>query len=110
MPPPRSALIAGSATFTTDMSRNATKEPRMLAIRGHRGWINCLAVAPGCRRQGVARQMMAAVEDRLRRLGCAKINLQVRPDNADAIAFYQRIGFAADAVVNMGKRLERDDG
>ena len=33
MPPPSSACIAGSATFTTELSRNATNEPRMLASR-----------------------------------------------------------------------------
>jgi ribosomal protein S18 acetylase RimI-like enzyme len=82
----------------------------MAGYDGHRGWINYLAVDPASRRQGFARLMMAAVEDRLRRLGCAKINLQIRRGNGDAVAFYQRIGFAEDAVVSMGKRLERDDG
>ena len=82
----------------------------MAGDEGHRGWINYLAVDPASRRQGVARLMMAAAEERLRRLGCAKINLQIRRDNGDALAFYQRIGFAEDAVVSMGKRLEPDDG
>ncbi len=82
----------------------------MAGYDGHRGWINYLAVDPDSRRQGLARQMMAAVEERLRDLGCAKINLQIRRDSSDAIAFYRRIGFAEDAVVSMGKRLVRDDG
>ena len=82
----------------------------MAGYDGHRGWINYLVVDPGSRRQGFARLMMAAVEERLRRIGCAKINLQIRRDNADAIAFYQRLGFAEDASISMGKRLERDDG
>jgi ribosomal protein S18 acetylase RimI-like enzyme len=82
----------------------------MAGYDGHRGWINYLAVDPASRRLGLARSMMAAVEERLGRLGCAKINLQIRSDNRDAIAFYQRIGFDEDAVVSMGKRLERDDG
>ena len=76
---------------------------------GHRGWINYLAVDPASRRLGLARSMMDAVEQRLRHLGCAKMNLQIRSDNRDAIAFYQRIGFGEDAVLSMGKRLERDD-
>jgi ribosomal protein S18 acetylase RimI-like enzyme len=45
----------------------------------------------------------------LRALGCAKINLQVRRDNSEAISFYQRIGFKEDDVVSLGKRLVRDD-
>jgi ribosomal protein S18 acetylase RimI-like enzyme len=82
----------------------------MAGYEGHRGWINYLAVHPDWRRQGFARALMAAAEDRLRALGCAKINLQIRQQNRDAIAFYRGIGFVEDAVVNMGKRLERDDG
>ena len=82
----------------------------MAGYDGHRGWINYLAVDPASRRLGLARSMMAAVEEPLRRLGCAKMNLQVRSDNRDAIAFYQRIGFGEDAVLSMGKRLARDDG
>ncbi len=54
--------------------------------------------------------MMEEVERRLRELGCAKVNLQIRDDNAGAIAFYVRIGFSRDAVVSMGKRLLRDEG
>jgi ribosomal protein S18 acetylase RimI-like enzyme len=77
----------------------------MAGYDGHRGWVNYLAVDPASRRLGLARSMMAAVEERLRRLGCAKINLQLRSDNRDAIAFYQRIGFGEDAVISMGKRL-----
>ena len=81
----------------------------MAGYEGHRGWINYLAVDPDCRRQGFARVLMGAAEDRLRALGCAKINLQIRQDNRDAIAFYRRIGFAEDASISMGKRLERDE-
>jgi len=81
----------------------------MAGYEGHRGWINYLAVDPDRRRQGFARALMAAAEERLRALGCAKINLQIRQDNSEAIAFYRRIGFAEDASVSMGKRLERDD-
>ena len=76
---------------------------------GHRGWINYLAVDPAHRRQGLARQLLADVEQHLRAAGCAKINLQIRHDNLDAIAFYRSVGFAEDAVVSMGKRLERDE-
>jgi ribosomal protein S18 acetylase RimI-like enzyme len=81
----------------------------MAGYDGHRGWINYLAVDPMHRRQGFARLLVTEVEGRLRDFGCAKINLQIRRDNVDAIAFYQRLGFAEDEVVSMGKRLERDD-
>ncbi len=75
---------------------------------GHRGWVNYLGVAPSLRRRGYARELMTAIETGLRELGCPKINLQVRADNLDALAFYQRLGFAQDAVVSLGKRLIKD--
>jgi len=77
----------------------------MAGYDGHRGWINYLATEPARRRQGIARALMHAAEAGLARLGCPKINLQIRGDNREAIAFYQRLGFAEDAVVSMGKRL-----
>jgi ribosomal protein S18 acetylase RimI-like enzyme len=82
----------------------------MGGYEGHRGWVNYLAVDDAHRRAGLGRALMAEVEARLRALGCPKLNLQVRDDNAGALAFYERIGFARDASVSLGKRLERDDG
>ena len=81
----------------------------MVGYEGHRGWINYLAVAPEHQKQGLGRQILAEAEAKLRALGCPKINLQVRTDNHEAIAFYERIGFSADPVLNFGKRLVRDD-
>jgi ribosomal protein S18 acetylase RimI-like enzyme len=75
---------------------------------GHRGWVNYLAVDSAHRRSGLGRTLMAEVETRLRELGCPKLNLQVRDDNAAALAFYARLGFAKDPAVSLGKRLESD--
>ena len=80
----------------------------MVGYEGHRGWINYLAVAPTHRRAGLGRALMAAAEQRLRAAGCPKINLQVRPDNPEAVAFYERIGFAVEGTISLGKRLEKD--
>jgi ribosomal protein S18 acetylase RimI-like enzyme len=77
----------------------------MAGYEGHRGWVNYLAVRPDCRRQGLGRQMMAGVEERLGARGCPKVNLQIREGNTDALAFYQRLGYLTDAGVSMGKRL-----
>ncbi len=81
----------------------------MAGYDGHRGWINYLAVDPSRQRQGLGAALMTYLEGELRALGCAKVNLQIRRDNLEAIAFYQRIGFLEDAVVSFGKRLEPDD-
>jgi ribosomal protein S18 acetylase RimI-like enzyme len=81
----------------------------MAGYDGHRGWINYLAVDPSHQRQGLAAALMAHLEGKLRAMGCAKINLQIRRDNLEAIAFYERLGFVEDAAVSYGKRLVRDD-
>ena len=81
----------------------------MAGYDGHRGWINYLAVHPHHQRSGIGRRMMDEVESRLRAAGCPKINLQVRSKNAGVIEFYKRIGFKADDVVSLGKRLESDN-
>jgi len=80
----------------------------MAGYDGHRGWINYLAVHPDQRLQGFGRQMMAAAEATLRAMGCAKINLQIRTTNAEAVGFYERIGFSRDDVISLGKRLVPD--
>jgi ribosomal protein S18 acetylase RimI-like enzyme len=81
----------------------------MAGYEGHRGWINYLAVDIGQRRRGIGTALMRDAERRLRLLGCPKINLQVRTENHGVLAFYLSLGFADDAVVSLGKRLEQDD-
>jgi ribosomal protein S18 acetylase RimI-like enzyme len=82
----------------------------MVGYEGHRGWVNYLAVEPELQHRGVGREMMQEAERRLVALGCPKIQLQVRTDNVDAMAFYRRLGYVQDAVVSMGKRLIEDGG
>lgn len=77
----------------------------MAGYEGHRGWINYLAVAPELQATGIGRRMMAAAEERLVALGCARINLQVRATNAGVIAFYEKLAYSVDNVVSLGKRL-----
>ncbi|AMV19281.1 GNAT family acetyltransferase [Planctomyces sp. SH-PL14] len=81
----------------------------MAGYEGHRGWINYLGVLPERQKSGIARALMDEAERRLRALGCPKINLQVRSDNEEALAFYARIGFQQDPVLSLGKRLVQDE-
>ena len=55
--------------------------------------IHDIAVAPDCRGRGVGRQLLAAVEEQARAEGCCKVTLEVRSDNARAMAAYRRAGF-----------------
>jgi ribosomal protein S18 acetylase RimI-like enzyme len=77
---------------------------------GHRGAVNYLAVAHSCQRQGIGRMLMRTLEAKLRKLGCAKINLFVRKSNQTVGAFYKKIGFDRNEVgVPFGKRLSSDN-
>lgn len=80
----------------------------MVGYEGHRGWINLLAVKPALQKSGLGRALMAEAERVLTGVGCAKINLQVRATNTQVIAFYEKLGFSSENLVNMGKRLVQD--
>jgi ribosomal protein S18 acetylase RimI-like enzyme len=81
----------------------------MAGFDGVRGWLYHLAVAPEFRRRGFATGLVRAAEDRLRRLGCRKLNLQVRPMNHEVVAFYRSLGYEVEERVSMGHRLEELD-
>jgi RimJ/RimL family protein N-acetyltransferase len=51
---------------------------------------------------------MVEAERVLAVLGCPKVNLQIRATNAAAIGFYEALGYTADDVVSLGRRLEHD--
>ena len=41
--------------------------------------------------------------------GCPKLNLQVRSDNVDVLAFYDRLDYQRDATLSLSKRLISDN-
>ena len=75
---------------------------------GHRGWVYYVAVNPKFRRRGIGAALMKRVEQDLAELGCPKLNLQVRAENRDVVAFYESLGYRVEERVSMGKRLEND--
>src|SRR4051812_1586277 len=106
-----------------DIQRKLTVQPEMFLVAvvegavigtvmagydGHRGWINYLAVDPEHRRRGIATALLNEAERMLRKLGCPKINLQVRFTNHAALDFYRRVGFSEDQSLSLGKRLVDD--
>jgi ribosomal protein S18 acetylase RimI-like enzyme len=72
---------------------------------GHRGWVYYVAVSPRHRRQGIGTALMEAIEEKLAKLGCPKINLQVRAGNKGVVRFYEKVGYAVEERISMGKRV-----
>ena len=72
---------------------------------GHRGWIYLMAVAPEHQRSGFGRRLMAEVESRLVKYGCAKVNLQVRAEAQEVVIFYLSSGYSVEDRISLGKRI-----
>jgi ribosomal protein S18 acetylase RimI-like enzyme len=78
----------------------------MVGYEGHRGWLNYLAVAPEHQRRGYGRKLVEKAMAELAKMGCQKLNLQVRKGNAAAVEFYKHVGFKEDECLSFGKRLQ----
>jgi GNAT superfamily N-acetyltransferase len=78
---------------------------------GARGDVRQIAVAPSDRRRGLGRELMRVVAARLRAAGCTDWRLEVRADNAPAIALYRAAGMrvlrSVHAVKLTRAQLER---
>lgn len=79
------------------------------------GRIYSLVVAPGARGRGLARSLVADLEQEARRRGCARVRLEVRADNASARALYAALGYVERTRLpgyyddgGDGLRLERE--
>ena len=72
---------------------------------GFRGWIHHVAVHPSNQGMGISHKMIQAAELGLRQLGCRKINLQVRAENAQTVEKYAKMGFSEEQRTSMGKVL-----
>jgi len=79
----------------------------MVGYEGHRGWLNYLAVLPEYQNSGYGRKLVEKAIAELEKLGCLKVNLEVRKSNASVIAFYKHLGFKDNQVVGLGKRIRR---
>ncbi len=77
----------------------------MAGFDGTRGWMYHLAVVPERRSQGIGTTLVRAAEDGLRKLGCPKVNLQVRATNDGVIAFYRSLGYGVEERASLGKVL-----
>ena len=79
----------------------------MVGYEGHRGWINYLAVLPSFQRRGYGRKLVNKAIAELKKIGCLKLNLQVRKSNAPVVEFYKHIGFKEEERISLGMRLRK---
>jgi ribosomal protein S18 acetylase RimI-like enzyme len=56
--------------------------------------IHDLVVLPDCRKRGVGRGLLEAIEAKARELGCCKLTLEVLDRNPVALGAYRSFGFA----------------
>ncbi|WP_417668637.1 GNAT family acetyltransferase [Roseibium sp.] len=80
----------------------------MAGYDGHRGSVYYLGIDPKHQGAGYGRVLMDHVEQFLLALGCPKINLFVRKGNDAATSFYEKLDFAEDNSLVLGKRLIPD--
>jgi ribosomal protein S18 acetylase RimI-like enzyme len=101
------AALAAWPTAVVLLALDAVSGGALGVATCFRGWstfaarpllnVHDLAVLPAHRRRGVARALLAAVEEAARREGAAKVTLEVRLDNAPAQALYRACGFTFQA-------------
>ena len=77
----------------------------MAGFDGYRGWLNYLGVDPDFRGKGYGKAILAHAVENLRKMGCPKINLQVRNSNRQVIEFYKKSGFYSHDVITMQVKL-----
>jgi ribosomal protein S18 acetylase RimI-like enzyme len=75
---------------------------------GRRGWLYHVATHPEVRRRGIATRLIRTIEDRLRAMGCRKLNLIVWEGEDDAMAFWAGIGYRREKTVEFAKELRTE--
>jgi len=73
---------------------------------GRRGWIYHVATAPSERRTGLATDLVHRIEERLRAVGCQKVNVIVHDENEDGAAFWEALGYGRTTAHQHGRELD----
>ena len=101
------ALAGSTSTVLGCVDGDRLVATVMVGHDGHRGWAYYVAVDAARRGEGLGRRMMRAAEEWARAECAVKLQVMVRHDNAAASSFYERLGYADDAVAVFARWLDR---
>ncbi len=101
-------LAVNDDLFFVAISRNKVIGTIMAGYDGHRGWIYSLAVIPEKRDQSIGTGLLIHAENALKRLGCAKVNLQIVQSNEVVKGFYLKNGYKIEERISMGKEIKEN--
>lgn len=91
------ALEHDASTILLAEDGNRVVGTAMAGFDGHRGWIYYLGVVPDHQRHGIARKLLDAACDWLRRQHCPKVELMLREGNP-AAGLYEHLGWERQDV------------
>ncbi|MBE9938658.1 GNAT family N-acetyltransferase [Cellulosimicrobium cellulans] len=81
----------------------------MAGVDGHRGWLYYVAVDPRVQGHGAGRATVVAAEAWLAAQGARAVRLMVRATNDAVRGFYERLGYADQECVVLGRPLGAPD-
>ena len=81
----------------------------MAGVDGHRGWLYYVAVDPRVQGRGKGRATVVAAEAWLAAQGARAVRLMVRSTNDAVRGFYERLGYADQECVVLGRPLGAPD-
>ena len=93
------AVVAGAVVGWCDVS------PQQREVFAHRGVLG-MGVVPEFRGRGIGRALLDATLGAARRKGLARVELEVRADNAGAIRLYRSAGFVPEGVKRDALRVD----
>lgn len=99
-------LAVDDLIFVAENGANIV-EACMAGYDGHRGWLYSLAVEEKHQRKGIGRELVQTTISALAKLGCGKVNLQIRAGNKDVAYFYKSLGFRTEDRISMGIHVEK---
>lgn len=97
--------MADDGLFFIAADGNEVIDTVLAGIDGHRGWLYFSAVAPLHRRCSIGSQLVRHAGMALIKLGCPKLNLSVRSENANVAAFDKSPGFNSEQRICVGKLI-----